>query len=528
MIVAFVVVAAVLGGWGIGFGLPFDFRPDEELFTGRAVQMTIEHTLDPHFYVYPPLGLYLFALAEWLLGVVAPSQLGPATQVDPSAEYLATRLVSVLAFAATTGLIGLAGRAAYGALAGIVAAACFALAPLAVQNAHFGRVDLIALAFMALALWAGGRAGGLGRAEASPSSAERGGHPPQWQGRAGWAAAGAAAGLAAGTKYTSGVVAVYLLVLVLQGPDRRARVVALAGGALLAFLAALAPAGHPLQLVDGFRFLAQRSGWDYGLPIGFIYHPTVSLPNGLGPGAYALALVGIGVAFWRRRPTDLALLALLGAYLLLVGFSQEVFLRYALPLLPALCLLAGGSLRVADVSRLPGVALAGLAAVLLVPSAFTSVQGDRLLAATDTRAEAASWLLANAAPGSELVLPNYWGELFYDQAAIRTRPLHPLYLAGDPLPDSFQLGRFSDRFVINRPGGSRCYQVYESGPPWQSPPPTVPPGSNVVATFKPYAGTPPVGAVYDPLDAFYLPLAGFGSIARPGPSIVISDGCSPQ
>ena len=39
---------------------------------------------------------------------------------------------------------------------------------------------------------------------------------------------------------------------------------------------------------------------------------------------------------------------------------------------------------------------------------------------------------------------------------------------------------------------------------------------------------PPAGNVYDPLDAFYLPLAGFGSIARSGPSIVITDGCSPQ
>jgi 4-amino-4-deoxy-L-arabinose transferase-like glycosyltransferase len=157
-ILGIAAVAAVLGAWGIGFGLPFDFRPDEELFTGRAVQMAVEHSLDPHFYVYPPLGLYLFALAEWLLGLVAPSHLGPANLVDPTAEYLATRWVSVLAFAAATGLIGLAGRAAYGALAGIVAAACFAVAPLAVQNAHFGRVDLIALACMALALWIGGRA----------------------------------------------------------------------------------------------------------------------------------------------------------------------------------------------------------------------------------------------------------------------------------------------------------------------------------------------------------------------------------
>ncbi len=114
-ILGLALVAALLGSWGIGFGLPFAFRPDEELFTGRAVQMAVQHSLDPHFYLYPPLGLYVFAVAERLLGLLAPSLLGPATTVDPSWEYLAARLVSALAFATATGLVGLIGRAAYGA-----------------------------------------------------------------------------------------------------------------------------------------------------------------------------------------------------------------------------------------------------------------------------------------------------------------------------------------------------------------------------------------------------------------------------
>jgi hypothetical protein len=50
----------------------------------------------------------------------------------------------------------------------------------------------------------------------------------------------------------------------------------------------------------------------------------------------------------------------------------------------------------------------------------------------------------------------------------------------------------------------------------------------VVASFTPYSGKPPAGAVYDPLDSFYLPLAGFGSITRPGPGIVIAEGSCPQ
>ena len=139
---------------------------------------------------------------------------------------------------------------------------------------------------------------------------------------------------------------------------------------------------------------------------------------------------------------------------------------------------------------------------------------------------AARWLMATAPPGSEVIVPNYWGELFYDAEAIRTRPLHPLYLAGDPLPDSFQLGLYTERFVVNRPGGSACYQVHESGPPWQSSSVPIPSGERSTAVFQPFSGRPPGGAVYDPLDAFYLPLAGFGNLTRPGPTIYITEGCA--
>jgi 4-amino-4-deoxy-L-arabinose transferase-like glycosyltransferase len=501
-IVGLMVLAALLGGWGLGFGLPFDFRPDEELIVGRAVQMAVQHTLDPHFYVYPPLGLYLFGLAEWVLGLLAPSHLGSPVSVDPSWEYLVARGVSVLAFVAATGLIGLLGRATYGALAGGVAAAAFAVAPLVVQNAHFGRVDILALAFLVLAMWLGSRA----------------------RSRAGWAAAGIVSGLAAGTKYTFGAVVVYLLVLVLLGEDRVARLLALAGASLAAFVAVLALAGHPLQLADGISLLAGRSTQSYSLPIGFLYHPAVSLPAGLGPGAYTLGLAGAALAAWYRRPGDLALLAFLAAYYLVVGYTHEVFIRYALPLLPPLCLLAGGLLRVAGRRPRRQALGAVAAAALLLPSLVTSLAGDRLLTATDTRVLAAHWLEANAPAGSELVVASYWGEPFYDRQGIRTHPLHPLYLAGDSLPDSFELGLYSNRFAVNRPSTTGCYRIDESGPPWQSPPPAPGPGT-VVASFKPYSGSPPGAAVYDPLDAFYLPLAGFGSLERPGPSIVISQGC---
>jgi 4-amino-4-deoxy-L-arabinose transferase-like glycosyltransferase len=496
-----VALAAALGGWGLGFGLPFQFRPDEDVLVGRAVAMAVHQSLDPLFYAYPPLGLWAFAGAEWILRLVSPASVGAATGVDPSLEYLAARIVSVLAFAAATGFVGLAGRAAHGNLAGLLGAFAFTVSPLVVQNAHFARVDLLALAFVALALWLGARAGDA----------------------RGWVLAGVAAGLAAGTKYTAGVVIVYLAVLLLlrPGPDRARRLLATAAAALVAFLLVLAPVDHPQQLLDGLRFLAGRTVGDYGgLPVGFIYHPTVSLPTGLGPGGYLLGLLGLSLALLRRRPVDLALAGYLAACYLLTGFTHEVFFRYVLPMLPALCLLAGGLFRGGIARRLDALALAG-AAVVLLPSLLASMTSDRLLDQTDTRVLAARWLDANVPAGSELQVASFWSEPFYDAAAVKTEPLHPIYLTGDPLADGFQLGRYTDRFTVNGPGsGGGCFRFDASGPPWQGPPPS--PAGAVLATFTPYGPGARPGGVYDPLDAFYLPLWGFDGLQRPGPSIVIS------
>jgi hypothetical protein len=252
-----------------------------------------------------------------------------------------------------------------------------------------------------------------------------------------------------------------------------------------------------------------------------VYHPTVSLPYGLGFGTYALALAGMVLALVRRRPLDVALLAYLAASLAVVGFSHEVFWRYALPMLPALCLLAGGLMRLARDRRTLWVGT-GAAVLLMAPSAYASVTTDRLLGAEDTRQQAADWLLRYAPAGSELRIDSYWAQPFYDASELEDRPLHPLYVTGNPVADSFEQGRFTNRFAVNRPAGP-CYTLVESGPPWQSPPP--PTDRPPAAVFTPYSGALPQSGRYDPLDAFYLPILGFGDIERPGPSIAIVAGC---
>jgi hypothetical protein len=235
-----------------------------------------------------------------------------------------------------------------------------------------------------------------------------------------------------------------------------------------------------------------------------------------------MAAAGAVLAVVHRQPVDLALLVFLLVYGGLIGFSHEVFFRYALPLLPALCLLAGGLLRLARRPALTSVAVVA-ALLLMVPSATASVLADRLLGATDTRQQAAGWLLANAPSGSELRISSYWSQPFYDRSEVQRQRLNPLYVTGNWTADSFEQGRFTDRFRTNRPG-SPCFTISASGPPWQRPLPAT--ERRPIAVFTPYPdGAASSGAVYDPIDSFYLPLWGFGNLERPGPSIAIVEGC---
>ncbi len=85
---AAVVVAVALGVWGLNFGLPYLFRPDEDVLVGRSVRMAAEGSLDPLFANWPPLAFYIVAGAEKLTG-----NLAGATTADPTGAYLTGRII---------------------------------------------------------------------------------------------------------------------------------------------------------------------------------------------------------------------------------------------------------------------------------------------------------------------------------------------------------------------------------------------------------------------------------------------------
>ena len=479
---AAVVVAVALAVWGLNFGLPYLFRPDEDVLVGRSVRMAAEGSLDPLFANWPPLAFYVVAAAERLTG-----NLAGATTADPTGAYLTGRVISVVAFAVTVAFVFAAARRAYGEAAAAVAAFVLAVSPLAVRQAHMATIDFLQTMFVVAATLA-----------ALYADTKRG-----------YGVAGVLCGLAASVKYTGVLSLVFVLALALQSPRRKGATIAALVGAAIAFaVPGAVMVLHPGEYLNGLAFLGGRGfNHDYGTPLGWFYHPTVTLPFGLGLGAYVMALAGVMVAAAKRERADLALLGLVAAYLLVVGASHEVFWRYALPLLPALAILAGGLTRAVP-RRLRVVAIP-IVAALLLPSVWASVNTDRLLATTDTRRQAADWLLQNAPQGATIASV-YYVSPFYDQAMVEGNRRW----VDDELAAGFMQGRYTTRFRLSVDHLSQTsdadYVVASPSAPSNETRP-------VLAAFSPGK----TGDVYDPIDAFYIPIWGFSGVERPGPSIVI-------
>jgi 4-amino-4-deoxy-L-arabinose transferase-like glycosyltransferase len=305
----------------------------------RAWGMVHGHGLDPHWFDYPTLLMYL----------LAPFQ---AWQGSPS--YLAARIVVlVLALGAVAASWWL-GRLAYGVAAAVVAAALVAVEVTEVAYSRMAVTDVpLTLGVAAsLALLVSGRI----------------------------ELAGLVAGLATSIKYPG----VFLLVpLVVVGYRDRRRLAAGIGLAIAGFCLTspffLVHFGSAVSDAYRVQHLAHQ-GWlgfehDDIAPIAFLSR----LWHGVGP-ALIICGAGLVMALARRSRTDLILASFVLVYFLDLCTLGAHFDRYVLPLVPALGALAGRMRALAPVTLL----------LLVVPLTWT-IRDDARLTKTDTRVVALHW-----------------------------------------------------------------------------------------------------------------------------------------
>jgi len=348
LLAGILALAATLRLIGIEYGLPFGglLNPDEQNIVPRAWRMVHGGGLDPHWFDYPSLVLY----------VLAPFQ---AWQGEPS--YLTARLV-IAAF----GVGGVAaawwlGRAAYGRTAGVVAAAVVAVETIGIAYSHMAVTDIpmTVLITVSLALAVTGRLA--------------------------WA--GVAAGLAASAKYP----AVFLVVpLVVAGWRQWRRLAISLGLAVVAFVATSPYVlVHPRQAWNDASRVQRlaRDGW-----LGFehdswaLFSFTGKLWGGLGP-VLVIAVVGLVLALRRRSRADLILASFVLVYLADLLTIRAHFDRYVLPLVPPLAVLAGRQRSLAPITL----------ALLIVPLVW-AIGDDVRLTRTDTRVVAQHWIVGHLPP----------------------------------------------------------------------------------------------------------------------------------
>jgi 4-amino-4-deoxy-L-arabinose transferase-like glycosyltransferase len=333
---------------GIQYGLPFPLlNPDEETIVPRAWRMAHGGGLDPDWFNYPSLLMYL----------LAPLQLW-----SDEPDYLIGRLVVVgLGLAGIAAAWWLGGRA-YGVLAGFIAAAMTAVATVHVEYSRMAVTDVPLTLGVAVTLAL------LVRGQLLP--------------------AGIAIGLTAGFKYPGFVLLVPLVVAGWGQWRRLGLAAALAPAAFLAsspyFVVHLGAAVDDVLRVqrDG------RRGWlgfesDPWTPIAFLDR----LWEGMGP-ALLIALGGLVIALFQRTLADRVLVAFVVAYFLTLIPLDAHFDRYVLPLVPALGALAGRFRALAPVTLL----------LLVIPLVW-SIRETRPLVRTDTRVVAHDWMDRNLTPG---------------------------------------------------------------------------------------------------------------------------------
>ena len=396
-------VGATLRLWHLDQGIPFATGVDEPQIMNRVVHMMKTGDLNPHFFDYPGLVFAVHlpvACARFLAGAIGQrwSSLEHVSAID---FYVWGRVVTAIFGVATILVVHQIGMR-WGARHALLAAGLFAVMPLHVRESRFVLTDVPMTFFVALTLLLSLKAHESRRMSS-------------------WVLAGAAAGLATGTKYPGGLTLIFPLLAAwltypLQ-PSRLACAGAAAGAWLVAFLAVA-----PYTILDlpgflnGFAALTTAYGDRAYAESGFTVYLKHLLLNFRWPAMIAVAYgFGLGVIRAVKGPGQVRWTLLLifpPLFFYTIAGRQLIFGRYLLPIVPALSVIAacgiisGVSLlrrfnipRAVRTSLIVALTVAVVLPPLLISWGFAAEAGK-----LSTKGQTYRWLLANVPPGTGIAV----------------------------------------------------------------------------------------------------------------------------
>jgi hypothetical protein len=400
MLAVTIAAAAALRFWSLDAGIPYSFGVDEPEIMNRAVGMMKSGDLNPRFYDYPTLYIYVqlaVACVRFLAGATTGEWFALA-DARPEQFYLWARAVTAALGTATVALVYCIG-ARWGPRCAFVAAGLMAVMPMHVRESHFVLTDVPATFFVTLTFLLSLRA-------------------TEQMRTAGFLWAGVAAGLAAATKYTGAIALVLPLIAAWMTyrvrPSRLVAAAAAVSGAGLAFLLAA-----PFTVLDlpgflnGYAVLMKSYAGRHAADA-----PAITYLKHLRNAFGMLGMIAIlaGVMFGAMRAVSgparvrwTLTVAFPLVFFWFVSRQAMVFGRYLLPMVPFLCILA--AVAVVSVSLLrrfsiPRVVRTALTVVLtacvILPPARQAVMFN-VSHHPETVEGAYQWILRNV-PGNATIM----------------------------------------------------------------------------------------------------------------------------
>ena len=398
-----VAIGFTLRLWNISSGVPFAVGIDEPAIMSTVVRILKSGDYNPHFFEYPTGVVYVqlgVAVVQFLSGAMRHAWYA-VEQVGMADFYLWGRIVTATIGAATILLLHQVGMR-WGARHALFAAGLFAVMPLHVREAHFALTDTPLVFCVTLTLLLSLRA-------------------LEKPGTLAFVLAGAAAGLSAGVKYNGVYAAVMPLTAALMTRATRKSaatvVVLVASACVVAFFVTTPYAILDLpNFLNGFgtqtrAFVPRQPG---GESTALIYAKHLVL--NLGWPAFLLAMSGLVMSAVRmfRGPVHarwvLLVIFPLVFFNLITGWSF-LFARYALPIVPFMCLWAAiatisgvSLLRRFDIPRVVRTTLiVALTVAALLPPSVKSVRWVRAFGTKTTQALAYEWITHNVWYQSKIV-----------------------------------------------------------------------------------------------------------------------------
>jgi dolichyl-phosphate-mannose-protein mannosyltransferase len=528
-----ILIAAVVRFWGLHFGLPYtNARPDETIVIDVSLAF-LRGNLRPVFYDYPWFymwsltGLYLLYYAWGRVAGVFHSvaDLVASWRVQWAPFFLIPRTVSAVMGVATIWPVVRIARRLWDGPTALVAALFIALAFLHVRDSHYATTDITMVFLLTVSV-----------------SFLIDGHLTKR--RRDFVIGGLIGGLAAATKYNAVLLIVPLTMSYLiniyeaPGPRMRAardpRLFVYGIPFLLTFAIGVPFLVFDLpKFIDAMKLLndsMETGSRGLELSYGWVHHLEFSLRYGLGLPLMLTGIAGMLMIVVREPGIGILLLSFPIAYYAVAGSVRNLFFRYAIPLVPFLCLAAARLVTVAvraacdvlarrvgrpDVasSRVQNLAIAAVAIVVIMPSACSVVRFNRIITKTDNRVIVARWFDENVPAGSTVLMSgSFYGYVQFNpdmryNAWVWDRTHHIFITDLDKRPGT---GRPDWILVQDSPLPGETQSIVRD---------FLTDGYEFVRSFPAFSRSD--DHVFDQQDAFFAPFSGFHGVERPGPNYLL-------